>query len=155
MGPGGVEGADPVSTECHIPASHKMPEGQWRFQPSSLWFREEQQFLRNLSSKGSFPRVRTSISTNGLRSLCWEVDGFQTGCRVATEGANSGSWKVARDVAWVTEALACQAVDNCPFLIIQPSRRQILVCVCSDLTLIRCLLCGGHQAKDWLLINFV
>lgn len=73
-----------------------------------------------------------------LKHSCWEVNRFETGHtrrqpRVLKSG---GAGKVASGVPYALEARACQAVDNCPVLIIQPSRKHILVCVCSDPTFI-------------------
>lgn len=137
--------------EHRMSDSRKMYAEQWHFQPSSLWFREEQQFPRKISSRGSFPRVGASVSTNGLRSLL--LGSKRMSNKAAAEGANSGSWEGSqrRGLGKSTGLPGSRplSIPNCP------AQQEAGICVYSDPTFIQHLICGGHQAKGWLLINFV
>jgi hypothetical protein len=68
-----------------------MPEEQW----CSLWFREEQPFLRNLTSRALVQEQKLLSTPVAEVHSCSEVNGFQTGHTKATKGAKQrplGRW---------------------------------------------------------------
>lgn len=141
--------------EHRMSDSSKMCAEQWHFQSSSLWFREEQQFPRKISSRGSFPRVGASVSTNGLRSLLLGSKRMSNRTnKAAAEGANSGSWEGSQRRGLGKRSTGLPggrplSIPNCP------AQQEAGICVYSDPTFIQHLICGGQQAKGWLLINVV
>lgn len=94
VGCGGADGgAGSVSRGFHVPESQDAEE-QWCFQLVHCGFGKRSNFSENLTGRGSFPRGKSSICTNGISSLLlgskWISNRMH---KVAAEGANSGSWE--------------------------------------------------------------